>query len=492
MRAVQTLDISPVGRVEGDLDVRVDMQDGVVVNAWTQAELFRGFEVILRDKDPQAGLVVTPRACGICGASHLTCAAWALDTAWQTEVPRNAILARNLGPDRREPAEPAALLLRAVRDRPHQQEIRAVASSTRRRCRRFAPFTGTSLRDRRHHLRQAGRDLRAARRAVAALELHGAGRRHVRADPHRRHPRLVDPRVLPTQLARADLARLLARALRGDQDLRRLHGVAGREPGARRIPTSGFFWRMGAGHRPRQIRRRHRPLHLAGAICRTRTSTRSPTIEGRNAALIMKSGVYDGATRHAHARCTQAKTRENMTHAWYDEGTGDVHPYDRTTRPRAEERPPTSTAHIPGRPPCSHSRGRAPRSRAARAPDGGRRHGTAKTGSTTTRSSSTCIKKMGGPSLHPAPVRAHARDGQALPRGRALPARVPAERPVVHQADGAGRPRLGRDRGDSRRAVPLDRSQGRQDQELPDRRADHLERRAPRRQGRCAVRSRRR
>ena len=95
--AVQTLDISPVGRVEGDLDVRVDIQDGVVTNAWTQAELFRGFEVILRDKDPQAGLVVTPRACGICGASHLTCAAWALDTAWQTEVPRNAILARNLG-----------------------------------------------------------------------------------------------------------------------------------------------------------------------------------------------------------------------------------------------------------------------------------------------------------------------------------------------------------------------------------------------------------
>src|ERR1700689_4288552 len=96
--AVQTLDISPVGRVEGDLDVRVDIANGVVVDAWTRAELFRGFEVILRDKDAQAGLVVTPRACGICGASHLTCAAWALDTAWATTVPRNAILARNLGP----------------------------------------------------------------------------------------------------------------------------------------------------------------------------------------------------------------------------------------------------------------------------------------------------------------------------------------------------------------------------------------------------------
>ena len=68
-----------------------------MVDAWTQAELFRGLEVILRGKDSQAGLIVTPRACGICGASHLTCAAWALDTAWETEVPRNAILARNLG-----------------------------------------------------------------------------------------------------------------------------------------------------------------------------------------------------------------------------------------------------------------------------------------------------------------------------------------------------------------------------------------------------------
>ena len=117
--AVQTLDISPVGRVEGDLDVRVDIQDGVVVNAWTQAELFRGFEIILRDKDPQAGLVVTPRACGICGASHLTCAAWALDTAWKTEVPRNAILARNLGQIVETHPEPAAPPLRPVHDRLH-------------------------------------------------------------------------------------------------------------------------------------------------------------------------------------------------------------------------------------------------------------------------------------------------------------------------------------------------------------------------------------
>ena len=125
--AVQTLDISPVGRVEGDLDVRVDIEDGVVTNAWTQAELFRGFEVILRDKDPQAGLVVTPRACGICGASHLTCAAWALDTAWGDDGAAQRDPGAQPRPDRRKPAEPAAPPLRALHDRLHQQELCEVA-----------------------------------------------------------------------------------------------------------------------------------------------------------------------------------------------------------------------------------------------------------------------------------------------------------------------------------------------------------------------------
>ncbi|MCU0636824.1 MAG: nickel-dependent hydrogenase large subunit, partial [Gemmatimonadaceae bacterium] len=93
----QTLNISPVGRVEGDLDVRVEIDQGQVVAAYTQASLWRGFEVILRGKDPQAGLIVTPRACGICGGSHLYCASSALDTAWKTSLPPNALLLRAIG-----------------------------------------------------------------------------------------------------------------------------------------------------------------------------------------------------------------------------------------------------------------------------------------------------------------------------------------------------------------------------------------------------------
>ncbi|WP_028664870.1 nickel-dependent hydrogenase large subunit [Runella zeae] len=97
MAITKELNISPVGRVEGDLDVKVYMEDGVVTRAHTQAAMFRGFEQIMAGKDPQSGLIVTPRICGICGGSHLYCASSALDTAWGTTLPPNALLLRALG-----------------------------------------------------------------------------------------------------------------------------------------------------------------------------------------------------------------------------------------------------------------------------------------------------------------------------------------------------------------------------------------------------------
>ena len=80
--------ISPLGRVEGDLNLRIKITDGVVTNAWIEASMFRGFEIILKGKDPQAGLIVTPRICGICGGSHLYKAAYALVTANSDDVCR--------------------------------------------------------------------------------------------------------------------------------------------------------------------------------------------------------------------------------------------------------------------------------------------------------------------------------------------------------------------------------------------------------------------
>jgi hydrogenase large subunit len=90
------INVSPLNRVEGDLDVRVTIEDGVVTEAQAQAMMFRGFEQILRGKDMRAGLIMTPRICGICGGSHLYKAAYALDTAFQSTVPANATLIRNI------------------------------------------------------------------------------------------------------------------------------------------------------------------------------------------------------------------------------------------------------------------------------------------------------------------------------------------------------------------------------------------------------------
>ena len=97
MSEYKELNISPVGRVEGDLDVKVYMEGGVVTRAHTQAAMFRGFEQIMAGKDPQSGLIVTPRICGICGGSHLYCASSALDTIWKTQLPPNALLLRAIG-----------------------------------------------------------------------------------------------------------------------------------------------------------------------------------------------------------------------------------------------------------------------------------------------------------------------------------------------------------------------------------------------------------
>jgi Ni,Fe-hydrogenase I large subunit len=94
--APKKMRISPLGRVEGDLDLHIEVTDRVVTDAWTEASMFRGFEIILKGKDPQAGLIVTPRICGICGGSHLYKACYALDTAWRTHVPPNATLIRNI------------------------------------------------------------------------------------------------------------------------------------------------------------------------------------------------------------------------------------------------------------------------------------------------------------------------------------------------------------------------------------------------------------
>ncbi len=86
----------PLNRVEGDLEIRVEIDGGIVSDAWSSGTMFRGFENTLVGRGPLDGLVITPRVCGICGTAHLTAAALALDMISGAEAPPGAVKVRNL------------------------------------------------------------------------------------------------------------------------------------------------------------------------------------------------------------------------------------------------------------------------------------------------------------------------------------------------------------------------------------------------------------
>jgi hydrogenase large subunit len=88
--------VGPFNRVEGDLEVTLDVEDGRVREAFVSSPLYRGFEQILVGKVPLDALVIVPRVCGICSVSQSTAAARALGAAMGLEPPPNGRLAANL------------------------------------------------------------------------------------------------------------------------------------------------------------------------------------------------------------------------------------------------------------------------------------------------------------------------------------------------------------------------------------------------------------
>ncbi|MBZ4023104.1 HupV protein [Rhodobacter sp. TJ_12] len=73
--------VGPFNRVEGDLEVQLDLADGKVVSAQVNAPLYRGFERMLEGRAPSDALTLTPRICGICSISQSAAAARALAAA---------------------------------------------------------------------------------------------------------------------------------------------------------------------------------------------------------------------------------------------------------------------------------------------------------------------------------------------------------------------------------------------------------------------------
>lgn len=88
--------VGPFNRVEGDLEVSLDIDGNQVRSARVNSPLYRGFEQIMLGHDPMDALVYTPRICGICSVSQSVACAQALANLMQLELPENGQHCTNL------------------------------------------------------------------------------------------------------------------------------------------------------------------------------------------------------------------------------------------------------------------------------------------------------------------------------------------------------------------------------------------------------------
>jgi hydrogenase large subunit len=90
--------IDPMTRIEGHLRIEVHIDEGVVKECNSSGTLFRGFELILKGRDPRDAQRITQRVCGVCPAAHSIASALALDSAFGTDgrIPDNGRIIRNL------------------------------------------------------------------------------------------------------------------------------------------------------------------------------------------------------------------------------------------------------------------------------------------------------------------------------------------------------------------------------------------------------------
>jgi hydrogenase large subunit len=88
--------VDPVTRIEGHLRIEAQVDDGQITDAWSSGTMFRGIELIVRDRDPREAWIWTQRICGVCTMVHALASVRSVEDALKIEVPRNAELVRSI------------------------------------------------------------------------------------------------------------------------------------------------------------------------------------------------------------------------------------------------------------------------------------------------------------------------------------------------------------------------------------------------------------
>ena len=88
--------VDPITRIEGHLRIEAEIKDGRIVDAYSSGTMVRGFEIILKGRDPRDAWAFTERACGVCTTVHALASVRSVEDALGITIPPNAELVRNL------------------------------------------------------------------------------------------------------------------------------------------------------------------------------------------------------------------------------------------------------------------------------------------------------------------------------------------------------------------------------------------------------------
>jgi hydrogenase large subunit len=88
--------VDPVTRIEGHLRIEAVIQGGKITDAFSSGTMVRGFEKILKGRDPRDAWAFVERACGVCTTVHALASVRSVEDALNISVPANAELVRNI------------------------------------------------------------------------------------------------------------------------------------------------------------------------------------------------------------------------------------------------------------------------------------------------------------------------------------------------------------------------------------------------------------
>jgi len=321
---VKTLNID-LKRVEGDLELEVDVEDGVIVDARCIGTLYRGFEQILVGRAPRDAAVITPRVCGICGTAHLYSAALALEQVWDVTAPPNATRVRNLclmaeaiQSDIRQTFLFFAIDFcnEAYKDHPLYDELLAA----------FEPFKGTV-----HN-----RVVEHSRKALEIVALFGGQWPHssymlpggVVAEPDRQ-------RIIAAIDILNGLVRFCEEALFGCS-MERWHSIETAEDFFAWLDEKpehagsaiGLMTRMSRDIGLHKIGIGHQDMLSYGSYCDPETWESSP--DSYN--MMVKPGFFDGKSGKV-TEFDQSKVTEHVRYSWFRNYEGGRHPFEGETIP---------------------------------------------------------------------------------------------------------------------------------------------------------------